>query len=527
MNYRYRNPCQRWPQHDGYREAERIAEVALMPADEVPNTTVEWLWPDTIPVGHLTLVAGEPGGGKSFWMADLAARVSFVRPWPYADRERDAASASQDPKSKIENGSVIVVNSDDGFVDVQQPRLAAAQANMPNVGLMRRLPPGSRFSQIHSVGPVTDRLQALKAAVKEAGDCRLVIVDDLARFVRTGSGKINRADLLLALDSLKCIAGECHVAMVVVWRLERTGRATAKYLETFLPASAMAWLVGSDPYRDGLRWAVPLKNHFGPLPGPMAFRIERNNVVWQRPPDVLPADVTAAFLRKSDRRLEREQAGKWALARLAEGPVEARVLFDDASAFGFRDRTLRRALGELGLKPAKCGNDGPWLWGLERVQTGEVESTKTQDQSPKTSDSIQNHGTAWEGHPPETPFEDGQLAPESAPRAHLMGRVVEATCDDDGRMALMFVANDEPVEEGRAEDGQLVTNCEMQIGNREEAETPIQNRKSKIQNPEDDDFDETDVGLTEDDKITIVVLHPSAPGAEVSAVDAAARPQPP
>lgn len=153
-----------------------MADVALMPADEVPDDAVQWLWPNTIPIGHLTLVAGEPASGKSFWMYDLAARVSFARAWPYSGHQ-PTPSEREGYSTPIQsaNGCALIVNSDDGFAEVQQPRLAAAQANMPNVGLMRRLPPGSRFSQIHSVGPITDRLQAVSAAVKQAGDCRLVI----------------------------------------------------------------------------------------------------------------------------------------------------------------------------------------------------------------------------------------------------------------------------------------------------------------------------------------------------------------
>ena len=66
------------------------------------------------------------------------------------------------------------------------------------VGLMRRMPPGSRFQQFNSVGPIEERLRSLKTAIQEAGDCKPAIVDDLARFVRDGLGKVTRADLMLA-----------------------------------------------------------------------------------------------------------------------------------------------------------------------------------------------------------------------------------------------------------------------------------------------------------------------------------------
>jgi hypothetical protein len=397
---------------------------------------------------------------------------------------------------------VVLVNSDDPFDDVQQPRLAAADAQLPLVGLMRRMPPGSRFSQFNSVGPVDHRLQALKAAIQEAGDCKLAIVDDLARFVRDGLGKVTRGDLMLALERLRCIAAECHVALIVVWRLERIGRATARYLETFLPAAAMAWLVGNDPYRPQQRWVVSLKNHFGPPPEPMAFHIADNRVVWDEPPSSVPADVMAAFVRKSDR-------------RLADGPVEANELFADAEAFGFSRRTVRRALVDLGLKPKKLGNDGPWCWsvgsggqhpegtrGDREELASEVE--RTEDGLPRPSRPNNCNKTAWEGHPPDgavpsainqgsacgasglpsgEPFEDGQLAHKNNIEDE------RGTTDGTGTVP------------ATSEDGQLTREVVADV-------------------PADcAEYDEIHIGTSDEDKIVLLVLHPKVAGATFSVED--------
>src|SRR5688572_15476895 len=49
---------------------------------EVKERELEWLWPGRIPLGKITLLAGDPEAGKSFVVADLAARTTRGGPWP-------------------------------------------------------------------------------------------------------------------------------------------------------------------------------------------------------------------------------------------------------------------------------------------------------------------------------------------------------------------------------------------------------------------------------------------------------------
>ena len=55
---------------------------------DVPAAEVDWLWPGRIAVGKVTLIAGDPGLGKSFVTLDMAARVSTGAPWPRTASER-------------------------------------------------------------------------------------------------------------------------------------------------------------------------------------------------------------------------------------------------------------------------------------------------------------------------------------------------------------------------------------------------------------------------------------------------------
>lgn len=84
---------------------------------DVEREQLEWLWPGRIPLGKLTLLAGDPGLGKSFVTLDLAARVSRGASWP------DLPLFRQSP------AGVVLFNAEDDLADTIAPRLDKAEAN--------------------------------------------------------------------------------------------------------------------------------------------------------------------------------------------------------------------------------------------------------------------------------------------------------------------------------------------------------------------------------------------------------------
>jgi hypothetical protein len=81
-------------------------------ADVVPEK-VEWLWPGRIAIGKLTLIAGEPGLGKSQLSIAIAAAVTTGAAWP-------------DGSGRAPLGSVIILSAEDGVADTIRPRFDAA-----------------------------------------------------------------------------------------------------------------------------------------------------------------------------------------------------------------------------------------------------------------------------------------------------------------------------------------------------------------------------------------------------------------
>ena len=57
-------------------------EAGLLPFEFLIQQPPDWLWPDRIPLGKLTLIAGYPSSGKTAIALDVAARVSRGAPAP-------------------------------------------------------------------------------------------------------------------------------------------------------------------------------------------------------------------------------------------------------------------------------------------------------------------------------------------------------------------------------------------------------------------------------------------------------------
>lgn len=88
----------------------------------VAMRAIEWLWEGWIPIGYLTIFAGETGAGKSTIVADIAARVSTGDPWP-----GEAADQRRQP------GRVLWLGSEDSIEEMTVPRLTACGANLANI----------------------------------------------------------------------------------------------------------------------------------------------------------------------------------------------------------------------------------------------------------------------------------------------------------------------------------------------------------------------------------------------------------
>ena len=212
---------------------------------DIDERSINWLWPGRIALGKLSMLAGDPGLGKSFLSCDLAARVSTGQKWPDG-RESQGA------------GDVLLLNAEDDPADTIKPRLRAARADMKRIRVMHAVDKGRLFS-------LDKHLCELAACASMMPDLRLIIIDPVTAFV-SGIDSHESAEVRQALTPLAELAKYTGVAVLGVGHLNK-GAGSAVYRVTgslaWTAAARATWFVLKDPQDRDKRLLLPVKNNIG------------------------------------------------------------------------------------------------------------------------------------------------------------------------------------------------------------------------------------------------------------------------
>jgi len=387
------------------------AEVVSL--DNVKQTEIDWLWPGCVPMGMLTLIAGDPGVGKSFLTLYMAAIVSRGGEWPgftaetaenaeenetgsrigvrdlprknfpkenspagFSGEKPNGAGASQGYANDLRNisrsgkygakagcgvsatlrGSVIILNNEDSAEKVICPRLAALNADLSKIMTIpfvwHRDKNGNEFTNYFNI--ITDLFE-LETTISENPDTKLIIIDPLSGFfgcLDTHNDSYVRA----ILTPIVALAGKYNVAIVGVMHLNKGSSTKALYRTmgslAFPAAARTVWLVSKIPNSpdDPRRLFIPAKHNILEKPTTLAFEIKDNRIVFEKEPVDIPAEVVLSS-KNNIEAPERDRAIEWLKKLLANGKeMPAKEIAKMAAAEGFREHTLRKAREEIEIK---------------------------------------------------------------------------------------------------------------------------------------------------------------------------------
>ena len=347
--------------------------LELVSAASIKMAKVEWVWPNRIAVGKLTLFAGMPDQGKSQLLCDITGRITRT----LGDKSFPCGEGI------APTGNVIMFSAEDDPADTLIPRLLAAGADLSRVTFvsMIKTDKGRRMFDLAA------DLAHLRTAVEATGNVTMVCFDPLNAYF--GHGRIDTfrgSDVRAVLGPLSDLAMDTGVAVVGLLHFNKKTDVTNVMLRisdslAFVAAARAVYAVIPDD-ENQRKLIVRGKNNLAPAAKDktLAYNITVSTVNdpdsdvtvmaphihWQ--PKHVEVTATEAMAAAADDRspAQVESAMAFLADLLSEGAVENGEVDEAAEVERIAMRTLRRAADKLGVEKRKQKGvmAGKWYWRL-------------------------------------------------------------------------------------------------------------------------------------------------------------------
>jgi hypothetical protein len=366
------------PQYEPEDNWTRRAEVISL--ENVVPEEIEWLWPNRIPLGMLTLLAGDPGVGKSFLSLFIASLVTAAKMTP-----DDTMPAY---------GSVVILSAEDSIEHVILPRLNALGANVSKIKAIRcvRCKDADGNVTTDNFNILHDRFE-LERVLTENPDTKMVIIDPVSAYF--GSVDTHKdSNVRSVLAPLVEMARRLNLALVCVMHLNKGNSTKACYRTmgslAFPAAARTVWLISPDPSslryegqaprqnQGRRRLLIAAKHNILKDPTTLAFEIKDGRIVFERGAVNITADDVLAP-RSNIEAPERDRAVEWLKELLSAGePKPSAEIFQLAEKEGITVVTLKRAKKELPIVSyQEYDDDGNHIWYMR---------LKSEDRTPRNKE---------------------------------------------------------------------------------------------------------------------------------------------
>jgi hypothetical protein len=326
--------------------------ITLTTASNVEPEVVRWAWEGRVPLGALSLIAGQPGLGKSTATAFMAARLS---------RGELEGSLHGDPCD------VLLVTLEDHIAAVVRPRLEAAGADLGRVHFL-----GVREEGQDGLLTLPDDLQAIEEAA-ESLRARLLVIDPIVATLSKSTDAHKDQSVRRALAPLAAYAERAGIAVMAVMHLNKQeadgllNRVSGSVGFGGAARAVLGFLRDPDD-TDGEagyeRLLLPVKCNWGRYPRALKCRIESASVETRDGPSsqsllgvIGESDITQADLTGSTEPGEGEEADEFLDEQLGDGQWHPRKEIKkaaDAQRLASW-KTVERAAKNKGVERARKG----------------------------------------------------------------------------------------------------------------------------------------------------------------------------
>ena len=301
---------------------------------DVEPLPIGWVWKDRLARGKITLIAGDPGLGKSTVALDLVARLTRGRLWP-------------DGAAPAEPGSAVLLSAEDGVADTLRPRLDALGADVRAVHVLQAV--RERSGQTRSFSLSRD-LEHLEAAIASTG-AALVVIDPFSAYVGVGVDAFRDHELRHVLEPVQRLAERTGVAVLLLAHLNKNSAGRALYRVggsiALVAACRLGFIVARDPDRPERRLMLTAKANIAVEAGPLAFGFADGRFAWEDGP-VEARDLERVLRDTGADDDDGPDVDRWLRDLLADGAeLDTETILRASSPEGHARRSVFRAANRL------------------------------------------------------------------------------------------------------------------------------------------------------------------------------------
>lgn len=327
--------------------------VVRYPLSHVAHSTMTWAWSGWIPQAMLTLVEGDPGGGKSILTIDLAARWTTGAGMP---------DGSLNPFGGPIKVGLTSAEDDPGKIIL--PRLVVAGGNPANLVYVAGMPLGGRY--LRNVDLERD-VEMIREMIEDE-HLNLFILDPLMAFLGSTRTAIDN-EVRKVLTPLRYVAEETGCAILAVRHLRKAGGKAVHAgggSIAFTGQARSVLLVGEDrrgqleETQGPRRVLAQTKLNIGPKASSLAYEVTPADpssefgpgvVRWLGESDLDAGDLVAGLDGTFDRDVRAEVAEELvallSIEELDYTALKKRLLLNGVEA---TDKTIRAVLGSVAVK---------------------------------------------------------------------------------------------------------------------------------------------------------------------------------
>jgi putative DNA primase/helicase len=341
---------------------------------------IEWLWNGWLAKGKPTIMAGEPGTGKTTIAIHMAAIVTTGGRWP------DGSTCPE--------GDVLIWSGEDDPSDTLMPRLIAAGANSSRVFFVGD---NTIAGERRPFDPAKDVVLLMEEALK-LPKLRLIVFDPIVNAV-AGDSHVNTV-VRRALQPLVDFASKIGASLIGITHFSKGGQGsdpTKRVMGSvaFTAVARVVMVAAKNKDKDGneRRVFARSKSNIGPDDGGFEYNIEQveaikgiwaSRVVWG---NALTGSATSLLAEHDG--AEKNCSDIVDLLReglTADSWTNAKELQQSLTSYGFNKKQVWTASQQLKVVRKRGGFQGAIYWRLPSGANLEIPDLPI-DQKPQSIDS--------------------------------------------------------------------------------------------------------------------------------------------